>query len=135
MLAVCGGGGSDVAAWALVVGALLVWVVGTVSIVRRARDKRERWLLITLLVVSIVLGPALLTAFYEGFFGDDGSVVKLILVLLIPGAIGAGIARWTQAGRGLWAFLASTWGALFLGGAYTVLLVAFLAVGTGCIGD
>jgi hypothetical protein len=45
MLAVCGGGGNDVAAWALVVGALLLWFVGAVSIVQRADDKRERWLL------------------------------------------------------------------------------------------
>ena len=133
MLAVCGGGGSDVAAWLIVLAALLAWVTGTVLIVRSARDKKEKRLLIALLVVSIPLGPALIAAFYDGVFGSDSDFGKLVLVLLVPGAIGAGIALYTRAGHGLRAFLASTWGVIFIGGVGMIMFFAAFVVGGGCL--
>lgn len=133
MLAVCGGGGSDALAWLIAVGALLAWLAVAFLIIRSAKERRERRLLIALLMGSILLGPALIAAYYHGFFGDDGSTGKLALVLLIPGAIGVGIALATRAGHGFRAFLASTWGAIFLIGAGIILLIASVAVGGGCL--
>jgi hypothetical protein len=133
VLAVCGGGGNDVAAWLIVLAAFLVWVAGTVLIVKSARDKKEKRLLIALLIVSIPLGPALIAAFYDGVFGSDADFGKLVLLLLVPGAIGAGIALFTRAGHGLRAFLASTWGVIFIGGVGMIMFFAALAAGGGCL--
>jgi hypothetical protein len=52
--------------------------------------------------------------------------------LLLPGAIGAGIALATQKGRAFRAFFISSWGALFLTGGFYVLLIAVLGLGTAC---
>ncbi|HET7588679.1 MAG TPA: hypothetical protein VFK14_00625 [Solirubrobacterales bacterium] len=133
MLAVCGGGGSDLAAWLIVAAALAVWVLVTALIVRAARDRTERRLLLGLLIGSIVVGPLIIAAFYQGVFGSDGNIGKLALVLLIPGAIGAGIAQLTEAADRLRAFVIGLWGAVFLGGAGVLLVFAFVAVGNGCI--
>ncbi len=133
MLAVCGGGGSDWLAWLIILTAIAVWFAGTVLIVRSARDKREKRLLIVLLVGSIVIGPALTAAYYHGLFGDDSSTGKLALLLIIPGAIGAGIALTTRAAHGFRAFLISTWGAVFLLGLAFVSLFAALVFGNGCL--
>lgn len=133
MLAVCGGGGSDLAAWLIVAAALAVWVLVTALIVRAARDRTERRLLLGLLIGSIVVGPLIIAAFYQGVFGSDGNIGKLALVLLIPGAIGAGIAQLTEAADRLRAFVIGLWGAVFLGGAGVLLVFAFVAVGSGCI--
>lgn len=134
MLLACGsdGEGSAVLAWLIALGALSIWAAGTVLIIKSARDRKEKRLLVALLVGSIVLGPALIAAYYQGFFGDDSSTGKLAVVLLVPGAIGAGIAIATRAGHGLRAFLASTWGAIFLGGAGTILFIAAI-VGGACL--
>lgn len=133
MLAVCDGGGSDLLAWVVILGAIAVWVAGTVLIIKSARDSREKQLLIVLLVGSIVLGPALTAAYYGGLFGDDSSTAKLAVVLAMPGAIGAGIAFATGAAHGLRAFLISTWGAVFLLGLALVAILAALAIGNGCL--
>jgi uncharacterized membrane protein len=120
-------------AWLVILAAIAVWVAGTVLIVRSARDKREKRLLIALLVGSIVLGPALTAAYYGGLLGDDSSTGKLALLLVIPGAIGAGIATATRAAHGFRAFLISTWGALFLLGLAFVAIFAALGIGNGCL--
>lgn len=133
MLAVCEGGGSDLLALLVILGAVAVWLAGAVLIVKSASDWREKHLLIVLLVGSIVLGPALTAAYYGGLFGDDSSTVKLALLLVVPGAIGAGIALATGAAHGLRAFLISTWGAVFLLGIAFVAILATLAIGNGCL--
>jgi hypothetical protein len=133
VLAVCGGRGSDLLAWLIILGAISVWVAGTVLIVRSARDKREKRLLIALLIGSIVIGPALIAAYYHGLFGDDSSTGKLALLLVIPGAIGVGIALATRAAHGSRAFLISTWGAVFLIGLAFVSFFAAVAIGNGCL--
>ncbi len=133
MLAVCGGGGSEVLAWLIIISAIAVWIAGTVLIVRSARDKKEKRLLIALLIGSIVLGPALVAAYYHGYFGDDSSTGKVALLLLVPGAIGAGIAVASGAAHGFRAFVASTWGAVFLLGFGAVSIIAALAIGNGCL--
>jgi hypothetical protein len=135
VLAVCGGGGNDLVAWLIVLGVLLGWIGGAVLIVKSARNHRERHLLIGLLIASVLLGPLLVAAFYDGVFGADGSYGKLAGVLLIPGAIGTLIALKTRDGHGVRAFLISTWGAFFLSGLWVVIFIAFIAVGTGCIDD
>ena len=134
LLAVCGGGGNDVAGWLLVLMVLAAWLLVTVLTIRAAgRDRRERRLLTGLLIGSLVLGPVIINAFYEGFFGSDGDVGKLAVLLLIPGVLGVLIARSTRATNSVKAFLVSTWGAISLAGLGIVLLVAVLAVGNGCI--
>jgi hypothetical protein len=133
VLAVCGGGGSDALAWLIVLAAITVWVVGTALIVRSARDKKEKRLLIALVIGSIAVGPALIAAYYHGLFGDDSSTGKLALLLAIPGVIGAGIALATRAAHGFRAFLISTWGAVFLIGLAFVAIYAALVIGNGCL--
>ena len=133
MLAVCGSGGSELLAWLVIISAILIWVAGTVLIVRSGRDTREKRLLVALLVGSIVLGPALVAAYYDGLFGDDSSTGKVALLLLIPGAIGAVIALTTRSAHGFRAFLISTWGAVFLLGLAFVGIFAALAIGNGCL--
>jgi hypothetical protein len=133
VLAVCGGGGSDLLAWLIILGAIAIWVAVTVLIVRSARDWREKQLLIALLFGSIVIGPAPTAAYYNGLFGDDSSTGKLVLLLAIPGAIGAGIALATRSAHGFRAFLISTWGAVFLLGLAVVSLFAALVIGNGCL--
>jgi CDP-diglyceride synthetase len=133
VLAVCGGGVSDALAWLIILAAISVWIAGTALIVRSARDKREKRLLIALLISSIVIGPALTAAYYGDLFGNDSGTGKLALLLTIPGAIGAGIASATRAAHGFRAFLISTWGAVFLLGLTFVAIFAALGVGTGCL--
>lgn len=133
MLAVCEGGGSDLLALLVILGAAAIWLAGAVLIVKSASDWKEKRLLIILLVGSIVIGPALTAAYYDGLFGDDSSIAKLALLLIVPGAIGAGIAFATGAGHGWRAFLISTWGAVFLLGLAFVAILAALAIGNGCL--
>jgi hypothetical protein len=113
--------------------ALAAWLAVTILILRAARDRTERRLLLALLVGSIVLGPLILYAFYEGVLGNPDNVGKLAALLLLPGALGAAIAHRTRAAHSGRAFLASTWGALFLVGGTAILAVAILAVGNGCL--
>lgn len=75
----------------------------------------------------------LIAAFYDGFFGSDGDFGKLVLVLLIPGTIGAGIAVATRTGHELRAFLVSTWVAIFLGGLGVIAFFAAVVVGGACL--
>jgi O-antigen/teichoic acid export membrane protein len=133
VLAVCGGGGSEALAWLIIVVAFAAWLAVTILIIRAARDRTERHLLLGLLIGSIVLGPLLVAAFYGGVFGSNSNVGKLAVLLLIPAVLGAGIAHRTRAAHSGRAFLVSIWGALFLIGAVVILLVATVAVGNGCL--
>lgn len=133
MLAVCGGGGSDVAAWLFAVLAFSAWLLVTVLVLRAARAKRERRLLLGLLIGSILLTPLIIDAFYSGLFGDDGNTGKLALVLLLPSAIGVGIAYRTRAAHGARALFISAWGTVLIPYGIFVLFFAALAVGSGCL--
>jgi uncharacterized membrane protein HdeD (DUF308 family) len=133
VLAVCGGGGNDVAAVAIILGALLAWVGAAVLIIRTARDRRERLFLVGLLLASILVGPFLIKAFYDGVFGSDTQTAKLALVLLIPGVTAAAIAVRVRGGLAGRAFVLATWGAIFLGGFGLLSFFAAVVVGTGCI--
>ncbi len=133
MLAVCGGGGSDALAWLIVAVAFAGWLAVAVLIVRAARDRTERRLLLGLLFGSIVLGPLIVYAFYDGFFGSDSGLGKLGALLLIPAVLGFAVALRTRAAHAGRALLISAWGAGFLAGAWVVLLIAFVSVGNGCI--
>ncbi|MGN6588257.1 MAG: hypothetical protein ACTHKT_12450 [Solirubrobacterales bacterium] len=128
-----GGGVSDPVGWLITLAVLAIVLAVTIPIFRAARDRTERRLLLGLLIGSIVLGPLIIAGFYAGFFGDDGDVGKLAVLLLIPGVLGAAIARLTKAAHSGRAFLISTWGALSLIG--TAMLLFFLAftVGGACL--
>jgi hypothetical protein len=110
-----------------------VWIAVAALIVKTARDRRERRLLIGLLILFVVIGPLVIAAFYVGFFGSDDSLGKLALVMLIPPAIAAVVAQASGAGHGLRVFLVSAWGSIFLIGASLVLLLAALTVGGACL--
>jgi hypothetical protein len=132
VLAACG----DESTFSELVGGLLTlgffagWLVATVLIVRAiSRDRSERRLLTGLLVASFVLGPLIIAAFYAGYFGGDGDVGKLALLLLIPGVLGAGIAHLTKAAHIGKAFFVSSWGAVSLVGLEILLLIAVLLLG------
>jgi hypothetical protein len=117
----------------IALAALAVWVLLTTLIVRSASDRPERRLLLGLLIGSIVIGPLIAAAYYDGLFGSDSSIAKLALFLMIPGAIGALIAHLTGAANQLRAFLVSVWGAVFLVGAGVFFFLLAVTVGGACI--
>ncbi|MGN6556737.1 MAG: hypothetical protein ACTHLH_01840 [Solirubrobacterales bacterium] len=135
MLVACesGGGGSDPVGWLITLAVLAIVLAVTIPIFKAARDRTERRLLLGLLIGSIVLGPLIIAAFYAGFFGDDSNVGKLAVLLLIPGVLGAAIARLTKAAHSGRAFLISTWGGVSLIGAAMVLFFLAFAVGGACL--
>jgi hypothetical protein len=90
-------------------------------------------MLIGLTLVSILAGPAILFGLFDGLSGSGDYVAEFVFALLVPGVIGAGVAFGTGSVHVGRAFFVSAWGALFLTGGWFVLVVAFLAVGTGCI--
>jgi len=110
-----------------------VWVALAALIVKTARDRRERRLLIGLLILFVVIGPLVIAAFYAGYFGSDDSLGKLALLMLVPPAIAAVVVQASGAGHGLRALLVSAWGSIFLIGAGTVLFIAALTVGGACL--
>jgi hypothetical protein len=132
MLAVCGGG-SNTVALAVVLGAALVWLLIAFLAIRTGRDRQEKALLIGLLVLSVLIGPTVYFGIADGFSGGGDDLGSFILALLLPGAIGAGIALATQKGRAFRALFISSWGALFLTGGFYVLLIAVLGFGTACL--
>jgi len=110
-----------------------IWVAVAVVIVKTARDRRERRLLIGLLVLFVVIGPLVIAAYYYGLFGSNASLGKLALIMLIPPAIAAVAVQASGFGHGFRSFLVSAWGSIFLIGAGTVLLLAALTVGGPCL--
>jgi hypothetical protein len=133
VLACAEGGENSALVWLIIVIALVAWVAITALIVRTAADRKERRLLLGLLIGSIVLGPLIIAAYYNNLFGSDNSTAKLALFLAIPGAIGALIAHLTRAANRLRAFLISTWGAIFLVGAGIFMFIVAVTVGGACL--
>lgn len=135
MLLACGDGSTGGAVLTWVIGALAVaiWFAIAAFIVRTARDRRERRLLIGLLVLFVAVGPLVIAAYYAGFFGSDSSFGKLVLLMLIPPAIAGCVVQASGAGHGFRSFLVSAWGSILLIGAATVLLLAALTVGGACL--
>jgi fermentation-respiration switch protein FrsA (DUF1100 family) len=132
VLAVCGGG-SDTGAIAVILGAILLWLLIALAVIRTGRDRNERVVLLALLVLSVFLGGGVYFGVAEGFSGSGDDLGKFILALFVSGAVGAGIALATRSASGIRAFVVSSWGALFLTGGVYVLLIAFLGVGTACL--
>jgi hypothetical protein len=119
--------------WGFGALAVAIWIAVAAFIVRTARDRRERRLLIGLLILFVVIGPLVIAAYYDGLFGSDASLGKLALIMLIPPAIAAVVAQASGAGHGLRSFLVSAWGSIFLIGAATVLVLAAFTVGGACL--
>jgi di/tricarboxylate transporter len=113
--------------------AVAIWIGVATLIVRAARDRRERHLLIGLLILFVAVGPLVIAAYYDGIFGSDDSIGKLALIMLIPPAIAAVAAQASGVGHGFRSFLVSAWGSIFLIGAGIVLLIAALTVGGACL--
>lgn len=137
MLLACGtggvGAGGVVLTYAIGALAVAIWVAFAVLVVKTARDRRERRMLIGLLILFVGIGPLVIAAFYAGFFGSDDSTGKLALIMAIPPVIAAGVAQASGAGHGFRAFLVSAWGSVFLIGAGMVLFIAALTVGGACL--
>ena len=132
MLAVCGGG-SDAVALLVVALAVVAWIWVAVLVIKGARDRRERKVLIAVALVSCLVGPAILFGLLAGLSGDSTRLPEIVIGLLLPGLIGACVAVFRKAARAASAFLLALWGAVFLPGAYLILVISFLALGTGCL--
>ena len=135
MLLACGDTGVGGAVLTYVIGAVAVaiWIGVATLIVRAARDRRERRLLISLLILFVVIGPLVIAGYYDGLFGSDDSIGKLALLMLIPPAIAAVVVQASGAGHGFRSFLVSAWGSVFLVGAGILLFIAALTVGGACL--
>lgn len=134
LLLACDASGENSAlVWLIALTALVIWALLTLLIVRTARDRTERRLLWGLLVASIVIGPLIVAAYYDGLFGSDDSISKLVPLLAIPGVIGALIAHLTRAANPLRACFIGIWGAVFLVSAGIFLFYLAVVVGGACI--
>jgi len=133
LLADCGGGGNDLVASLVILAAISAWLLVAVLVLRAARDDRERYLLVGLLAGTILLTPLIVALFYSGLFGDDGDTGKLALLLLLPSAIGLGIALWTKAAHVARALFISIWGTILIPFGFYVAFLAALGIGTGCL--
>jgi hypothetical protein len=133
VLACTEGGRNDALVWLIILAALAAWIAVAVLIVRTAADRKERRLLLGLLIGSIVLGPLLIAAYYAGFFGNDSSTGKLALFLAIPGLVGVLVAHVTGAANRLRALLISSWGAVFLAGGGIIMFLVAVTVGGACL--
>jgi hypothetical protein len=133
LLADCNGGGNNLVAWVVILIAFSAWALVTVLVVRKARDERERYLLLGLLFGSILLTPLIIYGFYSGLVGSDGNVAKLVPLLVIPSVIGVGIAHRTRAAHRGRAFFISAWGTFLIPYGMSVLFFAAFAIGTGCL--
>ncbi|HEX5928533.1 MAG TPA: hypothetical protein VFY48_03990 [Solirubrobacterales bacterium] len=132
MLAVCGGGGSDTAAAFVAALAVVAWGLVAALVIRTARDRRERAVLIALTLVSSLVGPAILFGLLAGFDGDNSRLLEVVVTLLLPGVIAAFAAVGLRAAHAARAFFLALWGAVLFVGAYAVLVISFFLVGTGC---
>jgi hypothetical protein len=131
-LSVCGSGGSDAAALIVVVVVIVLWLLAVGAVIRAAEDGTERALLLGLVLASLLIGAGI---FFlpEGVDGDGDYLSRFFLALLIPGAIGVGVALLTRAVHVGRALFISVCGALFLTGGIFLLLFASLLLGTGCL--
>jgi hypothetical protein len=130
-LAVCGGG-DDAVALTVVAIVVVAWLLALWAVIRTADAGSERAILIGLVLVSLVVGAGV---FFlpEGIDGNGDYLTRFLLALLIPGAIGGGIALLTGAAHVGRALFVSVCGALFLTGGAFLLLFASLLLGTGCL--
>lgn len=133
LLACAEGGHNGALVWLIALAALAVWILLTALLVRTARDRSERRLLLGVLVGSIVLGPLIIAGYYAGILGSDSSIGKLVPLMAIPGAIGALIAHLTRAASPLRAFFTGVWGAVFLVSAGFFLFFLAVIIGEACI--
>jgi hypothetical protein len=135
VLLACGDTGvaGAVLTYAIAALAVAIWTGIALLIIRTARDRHERRLLIGLLTLFVVIGPLVIAAYYYGLFGSNASFGKLALIMLIPPAIAAVAAQVSGAGHGFRSFLISAWGSIFLVGAVTVLLLAAFTIGGACL--
>ena len=129
MLAVCEGG-SDAAALAVVALVVGAWALVAVLVIRTVR---ERKVLVALTLLSSLAGPAILFGLLDGFSGDNDRLPEIVITLLLPGLIGACVAVGTRAAPAAHAFFLWLWGSLLLPGAYIVLVISILLLGTGCL--
>lgn len=129
VLAICGGG-NDTVAWAFVAGAILAWIGVAALIIRAGSGIAERVLLASLLIVSVPIGPWIFFANPNGLATNESS--RFFLALLLPGVIGTGVALASRKAHGARAFLASSWGALFVTAGFFIVLAAFFGFGSGC---
>ena len=132
MLAVCEGG-NDAAAVLVVALVIGAWALVAALVVRAARDQRERLVLIAVILASGLTGPAILFGLLNGLDGDNDQLPEIIATLLLPGLIAAGVAVGMRAAHAARAFFLAFWGAIFLVGAYLVLVISLLAIGTACL--
>lgn len=132
MLAVCGGG-SDAAALLVVALVVAAWILVAALVIRAAGDRRERKVLIAVALVSSLAGAAVLFGLLAGFDGDNDRLPEIVVTLLLPGLIAAGVATGTRAARAVPAFFLAFWGAVFLIGTYAVLVISLFAIGSGCL--
>lgn len=133
MLAVCGGGGSDVLAFVVIaaIGSLYLIAVGVALL--RAVDGLELAVLAALLLASIGIG-GFAFLYPNGLDGDGGGyLARFILSLVASGALGLVVAaRWREESVGRMIFVALAGNALIPGG-ILVFLFASLILGTGCL--
>jgi hypothetical protein len=132
VLAVCGGGGNDAAALILAIVVFALWAAAVWAMTWVNTEAEERSHLILLLCFSGLIG-GLIFFLPIGVFGDDDYLGRFFLALLVPMGIGLGAALWSRrfgAGRALGVSCA---GAIFAPGGLILLLIAGLAIGTGCL--
>lgn len=131
-MAVCGDGGDNTVAMIVVLLVVLLWFLTVRALVKAGRDTREQALLVGLVLVSVLIGAGI---FFlpEGISGDGDYLSRFFIALLVPGAIGVGVALITGAVHAGRALFASICGALFLVGGAFLLFFASLALGTGCL--
>lgn len=132
MLAVCEGG-NDAAALLVVALVIGAWALVAALVIRAARDHRERLVLIAVTLASGLTGPVILFMLLNGLDGDNDQLPKIIITLLLPGLIAATVAVGMRAAHPARAFFLALWGAVFLVGAYLVLVISLLAIGTACL--
>jgi peptidoglycan/LPS O-acetylase OafA/YrhL len=133
VLAVCGGGGSDAAALLVVAVAVAAWILVAALVIRGASDHRERMVLIAVTLVSSLVGPTILFGLLGGLDGDNDQLPKIVIALLLPGLLGACVAVGRREAPVAHALFLAVWGAAFLVGAYIVLVISSLLVGTDCL--
>jgi len=129
MLAVCGGGGDNAVALAMVALAAALWALVAVIVIRAAPERRERKVLFVLTLVSSLAGPAIVFGLLDGFSGDNSRLPEIAITLLLPGLIYACVAvvrRTVYPAHALFIWL---WGSIFFVGIYAVLVVAAIAGG------
>ncbi len=133
MLAVCGGGGNDFLAIAVVVvvGALYLLAVGTALL--RANDGLELTVLVVLLLISVAIG-GFAFLYPDGVDSNDADYLgRFVLSLVATGALGVIPAvKWREESVGRMIFVALA-GDVLIPGGILVFLFASLLLGTGCL--